>query len=157
MGAQDVEDLLTPSVGAAPRAPLFSVNALIAAAFFGGVFAAPLIALENARRLGRLRRDALVLGLALVVAAVAVLLLFSMLGPDPADSRTQVRMLHRAAGFALAGGCYWLHRNAYRTQRMLGIDPASPWIAVIAAVLVSLFLTILLGSIALFVSGEGVP
>lgn len=141
-------DLLTPSLDSAPRTPIFSVNALIAAAFFGGAFAVPLIAMENARRLGRLKRDAVILVFALLATAAATLVLLPQVLLDSPETRGQLRLLNRVVGFAFVGGCYWLHRQPYRSLRMLGIQPASPWVAVIAAVALSIVTVVLLHRMA---------
>jgi hypothetical protein len=137
-----VNDLLAPSLTDAPRKPIFSINAMIAAAFFGGAFAVPLLAMENSRRLARLPRDAPFLVLALVAAAAV--LSFTLQSVDIAEFRSEFRMLSRALGFAYVGAYYWLHREAYRSLKMVGIEPASPWLAVCATVLLSLAIMILL-------------
>jgi lipid-A-disaccharide synthase-like uncharacterized protein len=137
-----VSDLLAPSLSEAPRRPIFSMNAMIAAAFFGGAFAVPLLAMENSRRLTRLPRDAAFLVLALLGAAAV--LLFTLQAVDISEFRKEFRLLSRALGFAYVGGYYWLHRETYRSLKILGIEPASPWLAVLASVLLSLAITILL-------------
>lgn len=137
-----VNDLLAPSLTEAPRKPIFSINAMIAAAFFGGAFAVPLLALENSRRLARLSRDAPFLVLALLAAAAVFF--FTLQSVDISEFRSEFRMLSRALGFAYVGAYYWLHRQAYRSLKMVGIEPASPWLAVFATVLLSLAITILL-------------
>jgi hypothetical protein len=133
-------DLLTPSLTDAARMPIFSVNAMIAAAFFGGGFAVLLLATENARRLGRLRFDWPSLVLALFVfAVIPVFGLWYMHNgsADAEDIRRNVRLTTRIVGFAGVGAFYWLHRHAHRTLRATGADPASPYVAVIAGVLLS--------------------
>lgn len=135
-------DLLAPSLSATPRTAIFSVNAMIAAAFFGGAFAVPLLAIENSRRLSRLGKDLpwLVLGL----AAAALALLLVLRSTDGAQFSSELRLMSRALGFAFVGACYWLHRQAYRSLKMIGIEPASPWLAVFATVLLSLAISIAL-------------
>lgn len=136
-------DLLTPSLTEATRTPIFSINAMIAAAFFGGAFAVPLLAMENSRRLGRLRTDSPLLVLGLLVAAAAVLFTLESAGSlDTSEARSEVRLVSRVMGFAYVGAYYWLHRQAHRTLRTLGIDPASPYVAVVAAVLLSFAVTL---------------
>lgn len=147
-------DLLTPSLTGAVRSPIFSVNAIIAAAFFGGGFAVLLLATENARRLGRLRLDWPLLALALLVFAVVPvfgLWYVQNVSADAEDLRRNVRLTTRIVGFAAAGAFYWLHRNAHRTLRATGADPASPYVAVIAGVLLSIAVN--LGLVGLATSG----
>ena len=139
----DSDDLLTPSLTEAPRTPIFSINAMMAAAFFGGAFAVPFLAMENSRRLSRLRRDTPLLVLGLLMAATALLLTFKTAGSlDISESRSEARLVSRAIGFAFVGGYYWLHRTAHRTLKAVGIDPASPYVAVIATVLLSFAITL---------------
>ena len=135
-------DLLAPSLTEAPRTSIFSINAMIAAAFFGGAFAVPLLAMENSRRLTRLRSDAPFLVLALLGAAA--IFFFTLQSVDISKFRSEFRLLSSALGFAYVGAYHWLHRQPYRSLKMLGIEPASPWLAVLASVLLSLAITILL-------------
>jgi hypothetical protein len=131
-------DLLTPSLTDASRMPIFSVNAMIAAAFFGGAFAVPLLAMENSRRLARLHRDAPVLVLGLLIAAAALLFTVQSVGAlGASESRSEFRLISRGIGFAFVGACYWLHRRAHRAVKTVGIEPASPWLAVIITVFLS--------------------
>jgi hypothetical protein len=89
-------DLLTPSLTDASRMPIFSVNAMIAAAFFGGAFAVPLLAMENSRRLARLHRDAPVLVLGLLIAAAALLFTVQSVGAlGASESRSEFRLISR--------------------------------------------------------------
>ena len=137
-------DLLKPSLSAESlQAPIYSVGALIATAFFGGMFAVPLLAAENARLQRRLVRDLpwLVLGFAVGGVAFYLAYLYSA-GGDQADLRYLVRMVSRGVGFLFVGGYYVLHRRAYRTMSTMGIEPPSPYVAVIACVLVSYALVI---------------
>ena len=135
-------DLLAPSLTEAPRTAIFSINAMIAAAFFGGAFAVPLLAMENSRRLARLQSDAPFLVLALLGATA--ILFFVLQSVDISEFRSEFRLLSRALGFAYVGAYYWLHRQAYRSLKMVGIEPASPWLAVFASILLSTAITILL-------------
>lgn len=142
-------DLLTPSLTEAPREPIFSVNAMIAAAFFGGAFAVPLLATENARRLGRLQRDVPWLVLALLIGAAVFLGAWYLSeAADPDEVRRNVRLAVRALGFAWVGVFYGLHRHAYRTLKATGMNPASPYVAVIATVLLSFAITVGLTHVA---------
>ncbi len=138
-------DLFTPSLTATSRAPVFSINAMIATAFFGGAFAVPLLGLENSRRLSRLRKDGLLLLLALLLAAAVLLFMLYSIGmANTSELRSEFRLTSRALGFAYVGLYYWLNRQTYRSLRVMGIEPASPVVVVPAAVLLGVGIALLL-------------
>jgi NADH:ubiquinone oxidoreductase subunit 5 (subunit L)/multisubunit Na+/H+ antiporter MnhA subunit len=134
----DNDDLLSPSLEENVAQPIYSVGALIAAAFLGGGFAVCLLGVQNARRLRRLRRDLPWLLLAFAVAATAVIgaLVYFQDAISGAISR-DARLLIRGIAFALVGLMYLLHRKPYRAAQLVGIEPASPYLAVAAAVIAS--------------------
>jgi hypothetical protein len=137
-------DLLRPSLEAHVARPIYSVGALIAAAFFGGSFAVMLLAAENSRRLGRWRVDCAWLALGFVIAAGGILAAQDFF-TDPATNvidSSSFRMANRALAFALVGGAYLLHRKAYRASTVTGLDPPSPYVAVIAVVIVGTLLAL---------------
>lgn|GEM_PF-1340771 len=133
-------DLLRPSLqdGAVAQPP-YSVGALIAAAFFGGAIAVTLIAAANARRQRRLARDLpwLVVTTAIGLAIVSAPVVVGTGLVDPRDTG-MIRIVYRAVGFAMAGAFFLLHRKAYRTVSSLGLDPPSPYVPVLFAVLASI-------------------
>lgn len=133
------DDLLTPSLESAETKPILSVGALIGAAFFGGALAATVIGGDNARRLGRLKKDFIwvLLGLAAGIAVPVVWTL--ILEPDGA-ARSNLRIVVRGAGFAMAGIFYLAHRYAYRSMQLTGRASPSPWAPVIAAVIAAIVL-----------------
>jgi len=137
------QDLLSPSLERARAEPIYSVGAQVAAAFFGGGLAVVMIAALNSKRLQRLSRDLvwLALGVACVVAVIAATA-EAIEGNAAEEVRRGLRLASRAVGFALVGGYYFLHRRAYRTMSATGIDPPSPYLVVIAAVLLSVFATL---------------
>ena len=147
------DELLTPSLGNGDtQAPIHSIGAMIAAAFFGGAPAVPLLAAENSRLRGRLAKDAPWLILALVLTALLMITLTSYYHPDePSDVRRNIRLFSRATGFAYVAAYFLLFRRIYRTQRMMGLDPPSPYGPVIAAVLGG----IAVSALAYFAVAEG--
>ena len=138
-------DLLKPSLAQDKlQQPIYSVGALIAAAFFGGAFAVPIVAFENARRQQRLGKDMLWLVVA-IIASLGILYAAIVSQVQAAEFDTRfVRIVNRATGFALVGAFYVLHRTAYRTQRFTGVDNPSPYAIVIIAVLAGAGITVAL-------------
>ncbi len=134
------DDLLSPSLSKTPIEPIYSVGALIAAAFLGGGIGVTALAFANSLRLSRLDRDGLWLLLALSASiALAIATGVATTDLDAASRPASARLYLRALGFALCGGFFLLHREAYRTMQVAGRAPPSPYVAVIVAVAVSLF------------------
>jgi len=138
-------DLLKPSLAQDKlQQPIYSVGALIAAAFFGGAFAVPIVAFENARRQQRLGKDMLWLAVAMIASlGILYAAIVNQVQSTEFDARF-VRIVNRATGFALVGLFYVLHRTAYRTQQFTGTDNPSPYVIVIFAVLVGAGITVVL-------------
>ena len=141
MSGTDNSDLLTPSLGERTTNSIYSVGALIAAAFFGGGPAVAIMGFINSARLGRLRADAVWLALLLFVAVGTVIFMFVYAAGD-SDTLRNVRVLNRAVGFGLCGALYLMHRRAFKAMTVLGLDPPSPYVTVIGAVVASVALTI---------------
>lgn len=130
------EDLLTPSLGETKTRPIYSVGAMIAAAFFGGGVAVPFLATLNSRRLARLGRDALWLAAGLVAGVAAPLAVLHLQEAGVGDAAIRdARIVNRLTGFVLAAAYYRLHRDAYRTMKIMGLEAPSPWIPVIGVVI----------------------
>lgn len=121
-------DLLQPSLGRddSPATAIYSLRAGFLSAFFGGPLAAAVLALVNAYRLKRLRRDWPIglLGIALTVG----LAWWQVRGGGDAwlnaligESATFYAL--RLAGLALFGVVYAVHRTYYRSMAVLGIKP----------------------------------
>lgn len=131
-------NLLAPSLtgtGATPA--LYSAGTGYLSAFFGGPLAGAVIALLNARRLGRLTRDGWLAGLALAVTVAFVwwleraggeALLVRALGSNGP------RLGLRIAGLAFFGLAYLTHRRYYRSAQILGMPAPAGWIPGILAV-----------------------
>ena len=137
------QDLLSPSLEQTRAEPIYSVGALVAAAFFGGGLAVVIVAALNSGRLERFPRDLVwhALGVAAVVAVIVAIAQMTE-GNISQDTRSGLRLASRAMGFALVGGYYFLHRRAYRTMTVAGMDPPSPYLVVIVAVVASVFATL---------------
>jgi hypothetical protein len=138
-------NLLTPTLERELQMrAIYSVGALIAAAFFGGGAAVALLAAINSGRLSRLRRDALWIVPALLVAIVIPLVVLHMQPQgDETGISSDVRLYVRAFGFGLVGLAYLMHRDAYRTMQTVGMDPPKPWVPAIAVSLAGIALTLL--------------
>ncbi|MDX1498831.1 MAG: hypothetical protein R3176_02975 [Woeseiaceae bacterium] len=138
------DDLLKPSLGDGTKLqPIYSVGALIAAAFFGGGPAVVIVASLNSGRLARVGRDAALLVLGFVIAvAVPIAVLHGQLPDADTDSLRNTRLVNRGIGFVLAGAVFLLHRDAYRTMRTMGIEPPKPWVPVLAATLAGIAITL---------------
>lgn len=142
-------DLLQPSIGRveASQRAIYSVTAGYLTAFFGGPFAAVGMAGLNARRLGRLRTDALALagGIALAVGLIALLLRPELFGRGDLDfSARDVRIGSRVLALFLFGAYWLLYRRYHRGMKFLGLDPPRPWLAAIACIVADWTLTMLL-------------
>ena len=139
------DDLLKPSLGDRSKLqPIYSVGALIAAAFFGGGPAVVIVVGLNSDRLARLGRDAVWLVLGFVIAvAVPIAVLHGQVADTDTNAFRNARLVNRGIGFALAGAAFLLHRDAYRTMRTVGIEPPKPLVPVIAATLGGIVATLL--------------
>jgi hypothetical protein len=122
---QDSE-LLRPSLTAEhSSAPIYSVRTGFLASFFGGPIGGAIVALLNARRLGRLKLDWPV---ALLALGVSVGLSWSLAAHkwqwlDGSLKPGSGRYLQDLAGLAFYGVIYALHRPYYRSMALLGLDP----------------------------------
>lgn len=120
------EALLEPSLhGEGHVVPIYSATTGYLIAFFGGPIAGCGIALIDAYRLGRLRRD-----WPLAVAAVlltSALFAWQARGGDALAERFLGRgageLLYRMLGVAFFGVIFLLHRRFYRSMEILGISP----------------------------------
>ena len=141
------DELLRPTLSEqGSLKPIYSVGALIASAFFGGMAAVCIVGGENARRQRRLGKDAIWLALA-ILATIGLLygvMQYQVTSGEGVDA-SMVRLANRGGGFALAGLFYWLHRTAYRTQQFTGTDAPSPWAIVITACVIGIILVLGLG------------
>ncbi|MEM6818160.1 MAG: hypothetical protein AAF578_05180 [Pseudomonadota bacterium] len=101
--------------------------------------AVTIIGADSARRLGRLNKDLfwILLGFAVGLAAPAIWVL--VLEPDGFE-RSNLRILVRGVGFAIAGVFYLAHRYAYRSMQLTGREGPSPWVPVICAVIAAVML-----------------
>ncbi|MEM8983970.1 MAG: hypothetical protein AAGC71_13150 [Pseudomonadota bacterium] len=135
----DNSDLLTPSLQNDSTMAVYSVGALIAAAFFGGGVAVVIMGTLNAYRLGRLGRDAILLiGMLLLSVGTLVAMIEMTAGGDTART---ARLVNRGLGFVLCGALYLLHQRAFKAMNFLGLDKPSPYVPVIAAIVVSILVT----------------
>jgi hypothetical protein len=142
--------LLTPSLASdarergAPTVELYSARACFLIAFFGGGLAALVMGWINARRLGRLGKDAwvfVVLGIAFIALQAsfadainrASAQSFQWLGL-PLEQR-DARHISRAAGLLMWGALYARHRPFYRAMAIADVAPKKPWVVGIAIVL----------------------
>ena len=128
-------DLLTPTLNDNEQQTIYSVGALIAAAFFGGAIAVVFMCALSLRRLQLLRRYAPGL---LIALAISVVLLWWGASLRTEESRTLLGIVNRGTGFAFAGGFYLLFKRQYRSMSILGGDPPSPYRAVIGSVVMSI-------------------
>ncbi|MEM1260841.1 MAG: hypothetical protein AAGH76_00450 [Pseudomonadota bacterium] len=135
----DNSDLLTPSLQDDSAAAVYSVGALIAAAFFGGGIAVVMMGTLNAQRLSRLGRDSIWLILMLLLSIGAVVFAIEL---DVSESGRSLRaVVSRGLGFALCGVLYVMHRRAFKAMTVLGLDPPSPYKPVIVACIMSFAVT----------------
>ena len=132
----DNNDLLTPTLDADQHTTIYSIGALVAAAFFGGGVAVCVMAMLNAHRLRRLGKDWVWLLLALAGSVAALMFAIDYYGLAESQSNREIRMVNRGVGFALVGLFYWVHRPQYRSMTATGATVPKPYVPVIAAVLV---------------------
>lgn len=143
------EELLTPSLTSGRPEPIFSAGALVATAFFGGPLAVALLGAENSRRLGRLRRDGLmILGFVLLGAASFLAALYLWPPGDERSMSRNARIAVRVVAFGLVGCFYLLHRGPYRAMQATGTEPPSPWGPAVAAIFAGIGLNALLRVLA---------
>ena len=140
------ECLLTPSLSPATGiAPLYSVGTGVVLGFLGGPFAAGLIMAINARRLGRLARDAWLFAVVFAVSGALLLFLFDhpelftieQEGGRPLRTRTFAKS---GLGLLTMGLLYVRYRTYYRAMAMSGVDSPSPWKTGIAVLVIAIAL-----------------
>ena len=119
------EELLSPSLRAdtPPAASIYSVRTGFLATFFGGPIAGAVVALVNARRLGRLGRD---WPIALLGFAATTVLAWAS-SPGEGWLNRQLgdsgHLLWQLLGFSFYGVVYAVHRTYYRSMAIVGIKP----------------------------------
>jgi len=142
--SEKLEDLLTPGLqGETGALSIYSTRASFFVALLGGPFAILLFSALNSRRLGRLARDAGVLGFG-AVATIALIVVASQqieAGVEPSwlswlgDGRRGLRAAVRVFSLLLFGLVYLSHRRFHKAQDLRGQAPPSPWAAAIACTL----------------------
>ncbi|MEL6950011.1 MAG: hypothetical protein AAGM16_07775 [Pseudomonadota bacterium] len=148
------DDLLSPSLAETTLVPIYSVGALIAAAFFGGGLAVTMVAMINASRLKRLAKDMIWLLLAAALSIGAVIwAITASEGPESPRIPSEARIYIRAIGFGLCGAFFLLHRQVYRTMNLSGRPPPSPYVTVAVAVVASFGINLLVGTLVA-INGE---
>lgn len=141
-------ELLRPSLTAehSSVSSIYSVRTGFLASFFGGPIGGAIVALLNARRLGRLKADWPVALLALSISAG---LSWSLVAHkwqwlDASLGRGSGRYLQDLAGLAFYGVVYTLHRTYYRSMELLGLDPPDGLRVGIAAAALGYFAEVVL-------------
>lgn len=128
-----VAGLLKPSLSQQTAiSPLYSVGTGFVLGFFGGPVAAGLIMAINARRLGRLARDAWLFAIIFVLSGVFLLAVFyhpelfvvELEGGEPRNTR---RIVLSGLGLLTTGLFYLKYRTYYRGMTMSGLESPSPW------------------------------
>ena len=144
-----MNDLFEPSLNKNDVAkPIYSLGALVVAAWLGGVFAPLFLGTINTARLGELKQRApLFVGL-FVASVVFYWASLSIIGDDNMSS---VRTVNCGAGLLVAGGFYLFHKKTYRAMQVMGIDAPSPYVPVMATIAASVILKMVLMS---FVGGR---
>ncbi len=144
------EDLLQPTIAAQGRATaIYSAQATFFTAFFGGPVAAIIMGVLNSRRVGQLKRDALVYASGLLFFAGLTYIYFAapafiqdMGIPESGDGNVRTyRYISRALALLIWIAHYFLLRSQYKTMKLLETDPPSPWIAALSAIGLSLVAT----------------
>ena len=140
------DELLQPSlsrrrISAAP----YSLQTVLLTSFFGGPLAGVILIGVNARLLGRLAKDALVLVvLAILVVAVEALLIHDRAAIESWLKDTigfgTLRLTIQALGIATFGVAYWLHRDDQRSAELQGIERPNGLIGGLACTLVGFVL-----------------
>lgn len=128
-----VSDLFEPVLSKQAKEPIYSVGALMAAAFFGGSIAVFIIGVAN---MIRLQSPALPY-LYLTLGFGAILTLSNWLPVVYELEARNSSVITRLGGFVLMGLLYLIHRREYRSMQVLGADPPSPYLIVILACIVA--------------------
>lgn len=103
------------------------------ASFFGGPVAGAIVALANASRLKRLRRDWFLLPTALLVEILYLLWLRRDGAGWIEGMDLSPTVPWRLLGLLFFAAIYFLHRRYYRSMEVLGIKAASGWVVGILA------------------------
>ena len=126
------QDLLTPTLAPdSAVAPLYSVGCAFVMALSGPVAVGTIMAI-NAKRLGRLGRDAWIF---VTIAVATVILMFVIVNsPDlftiedqREGSRTVGRYALHGAGLLILALVYLRYRPYYRAMTVSGLDSPPPW------------------------------
>src|SRR5690349_3436290 len=144
------EDLLRPTLSDDVRtAAPYSVQTTFLTGFFGGPFAALAILATNSVRLRRVSSDAAVLGAILVVLALGGWLLFhSNAGADLRGMFNDqfgdraARFSGQAAGLAVVGIGYLLHRKEQVNADLMGVTRPNGWIGGLLCMIVGVTLSV---------------
>ena len=125
--------LLKPSLSPDTAiSPLYSVGTGFVLGFFGGPVAAGMIMAINARRLGRLARDAWLFALIFVLSGVFLFAVFDhpelfVVELEDGEPRNVRRVFLSGLGLLTAGLFYLKYRTYYRGMAMSGLESPSPW------------------------------
>jgi hypothetical protein len=153
MSSLSREELLRPSLSGAGRPSVapYSQATVFMSAFFGGPFASAAMIAINAKRLGRLQRDA---AWALLLVAVLVAWLYFLVHTESGNrlfetmagllGKGSVALSERLIAVLGALGGMWLHRGEQRTADLFGLTRPNGWIAGIALVVFGYLATFLL-------------
>ena len=140
------ESLLTPSLSPATGiAPLYSVGTGVVLGFFGGPVAAGMIMAINARRLGRLARDAWLFAVIFVLSGVFLVAVFDhpelfVVELEDAEPRNVRRFFLSGLGLLTTGLFYLKYRTYYRGMAVSGQESPSPWKTGIAVFVIAIVL-----------------
>ncbi len=142
-----MEDLLKPTLSSDESGiAIYSTQANILVAFFGGPLAIILFSALNSRHLNRLKKDwpAFLVG---IVATIGMLI-YLMSVPDGVDIKEWVAQQKRDSLFykygmrilalSLWAVYYYLHRQYHKAMSIFGIDPLSPWKMAVACILAAM-------------------
>ena len=135
-------ELLAPSLSNNPQQPIYSVGAMIAAAFLGGGMAVVFLAGLIGRQQQRLARELPWLLAGTLVTAIALYLVIDHTSAETSkDVARNFRLTSRAIGFAFVGITWLRYRRQYTAMTTLGIESPSPYLAVISSIIVGGALT----------------
>ena len=132
-GVCSLSDLFEPVLGKQAKEPIYSVGALMAAAFFGGAIAVFIVGIAN---MVRLKAQALSYVGLILGFGVTVSLSYGLPVVFELEARSN-SVLIRIGGFALMGLLYLMHRREYRSMQLMGTDAPSPYLIVIVACIVA--------------------
>ena len=106
----------------------------MAAAFFGGAIAVFIVGIANLIRLNSsIVHYGYLLGSFVIIVGLSA---WAMQALEIENRNLSVVM--RISGFALMGLLYFLHRRAYRSMQVMGVDHPSPYVLVICACIVGI-------------------